>query len=203
MPVTGHKNTCRRGQRGTQYHNETPRQRQDSSASWPVECWLRFSLAWSKDFFPLPSGNTSPAPDPGRHRECWQRNSRGACADRLCKSNRKAINISSRYDESFQVSLTVNIGGLLVFTARRRRRPPATTTKTQPRRLHPSSARRGEGSGRFCSNCTCRNQQPESWARLRPPRRAGCCRVTAAAPASGTRLERGKAFKIRSLLVQQ
>lgn len=35
LPVTGHKKTCHEGQRGAEYHNETPRQRQDGTAGWP------------------------------------------------------------------------------------------------------------------------------------------------------------------------
>lgn len=170
MPVTGHKNTRRGGQQGTEYHNETPRQRQDSSTSWPLEHWFRFSLAWSKDFFPFASGNSNPEPDPGRHRERRRRNSKGARADRLCKSNRKAINTSSRSGQSFQVSLTVNTvntGGLLsFFTARNKRQLPETAPKRNRGGFIAALPGGERVAGCFCANCTGRNQQRADHGRM-------------------------------------
>lgn len=187
--------------------NITTRRRQDSSTSWPLEHWFRFSLAWSKDFLPFPSGNSNPEPDPGQHRECWQRNAKGARADQLCKPNRKAINISSHSGQSFQVSLTVNtvnIGGLLSYLLQEIRgscqKPPQNATGEVSPQLCPV------GRGRLEASAQMYRQKPATcppWldvtitmavtmATAPPGHRGGT-----GAPRGRTGLEKGKALKIK------
>lgn len=204
-------NTRRGGQRGTEYHNKTPRRRQDSSTSWPLEHWFRFSLAWSKDFLPFPSGNSNPERDPRKHRERWQRNAKGARADQLCKSNRKAINISSHSGQSFQVSLTVNtvnIGGLLSYLLQEIRgscqKPPQNATGEVSPQLCPVGRGWLEASAQMYQQkaATCppwldvtmamTMAVTVTMATAPPGHRGGT-----GAPRGRTGLEKGKALKIK------